>query len=88
MSILYLEKIPVSADDISAGRIVTRRPNGMRRVWIRAPLRSAVGLAFLRSASNRTTRSVRRDKLIAMRGPGESYSDVILRLMEMEAGGR
>ncbi len=26
------------------------------------------------------------DRLAAMRGPGESYSDVILRLVEMEAG--
>jgi predicted CopG family antitoxin len=25
------------------------------------------------------------DKLAAMRGPGESYSDVILRLVELEA---
>jgi predicted CopG family antitoxin len=25
------------------------------------------------------------DRLAAMRGPGESYSDVILRLVEMEA---
>ena len=28
------------------------------------------------------------DRLAAMRGPGESYSDVILRLVEMEAKGR
>jgi predicted CopG family antitoxin len=28
------------------------------------------------------------DKLAAMRGPGESYSDVILRLVEIEAGQR
>jgi hypothetical protein len=26
------------------------------------------------------------DKLAAMRGPGESYSDVILRLVELEVG--
>ena len=28
------------------------------------------------------------DRLAAMRGPGESYSDVILRLIEIEAKGR
>ena len=28
------------------------------------------------------------DRLMAMRGPGESYSDVILRLMKLEAGQR
>jgi hypothetical protein len=28
------------------------------------------------------------DKLRALRGPGESYSDVILRLVEFEVGGR
>ena len=28
------------------------------------------------------------DRLMAMRGPGESYSDVILRLVEIEAGQR
>ena len=28
------------------------------------------------------------DRLGAMRGPGESYSDVILRLVDMEAGQR
>jgi hypothetical protein len=28
------------------------------------------------------------DRLGAMRGPGESYSDVILRLVELEAGQR
>jgi hypothetical protein len=28
------------------------------------------------------------DKLTALRGPGESYSDVIMRLVEIEAGGR
>ena len=28
------------------------------------------------------------DKLTALRGPGESYSDVILRLVELEAKGR
>jgi hypothetical protein len=27
------------------------------------------------------------DRLSALRGPGESYSDVILRLVEIEAGG-
>ena len=27
------------------------------------------------------------DRLRAMRGPGESYSDVILRLVEIERGG-
>jgi hypothetical protein len=27
------------------------------------------------------------DKLAAMRGPGESYSDAILRLVEIERGG-
>jgi hypothetical protein len=40
------------------------------------------------------TRSVRNlephvlNKLRALRGPGESYSDVVLRLVEMEAKGR
>jgi len=28
-----------------------------------------------------------KDKLMALRGPGESYSDVILRLVEAEAKG-
>ncbi len=28
------------------------------------------------------------DRLAALRGPGESYSDVILRLVEIEAGSR
>jgi predicted CopG family antitoxin len=28
------------------------------------------------------------DRLVAVRGPGESYSDVILRLVEIEAGQR
>jgi hypothetical protein len=28
------------------------------------------------------------DRLAALRGPGESYSDVILRLVEIEAKGR
>ena len=28
------------------------------------------------------------DRLAAMRGPGESYSDVILRMVEIEAGQR
>ena len=28
------------------------------------------------------------DRLAALRGPGESYSDVILRLIELEAGQR